>query len=62
MEVDGREVTSMRDVLDAIGLDVGKSIAFKLQRGGESAGTGAAAVTVHLITEPEVRNSTPPRM
>lgn len=58
MEVDGREVTSMRDVLDAIGLDVGKSIAFKLQRGGDS----AAAVTVHLITEPEVRSSTPPRM
>lgn len=47
VEVNGKPVSGVRDVLDAIGLEVGKSIEFKLQRQRNQ------AVTVHLITAPE---------
>jgi S1-C subfamily serine protease len=33
VEVNGKKVTGVRDVLDVIGLDVGKIIEFKLVRG-----------------------------
>jgi S1-C subfamily serine protease len=50
--VDGKAVTGMHDVLDAVGLEVGKTIEMKLQRGG----TGAE-VTVYLTTAPETSKS-----
>lgn len=46
-EVNGKAVTSVRDVLDAIGLDVGKRIEFKLTRNGNK------DLLVTLITAPE---------
>eukprot|EP01040_Poterioochromonas_malhamensis_P013116 gene13116-14397_t len=47
IEVNGRPVSGVRDVLDAIGLEVGKTIEFKLQRqrGNE--------VVARLVTAPE---------
>jgi S1-C subfamily serine protease len=50
--VDGKPVTGMRDVLDAVGLEVGKTIEMKLQRGG-----AGAEVTVYLTTAPETSKS-----
>ncbi len=45
-EVNGKQVTTVRDVLDAIGLEVGKKIDFKLTRNGSE-------VTASLVTAPE---------
>lgn len=55
MGVDGKDVTKMRDVLDAVGLDVGKTIEIKLRRGDQASVAGAAAqeLTVYLTSEPE---------
>lgn len=45
-EVDGKEVTGVRDVLEAIGMHVNRTFEFKLLREGKP-------VTVNLTTEPE---------
>ena len=48
MEVNGKEVTNVRDVLDAIGLEVGKSLDLKIKR--QSYGE----LTLNMITAPEI--------
>ena len=47
VEVNGKKVNGVRDILDAIGLEVGKVIDFKLQRGNDQ------EATARLVTAPE---------
>mmetsp|Transcript_11629 Transcript_11629/g.16004 ORF Transcript_11629/g.16004 Transcript_11629/m.16004 type:complete len:213 (+) Transcript_11629:2-640(+) len=47
MEVNGKEVKSMRDVLEVIGLEVGKTIQFKVKR------HSVGEITLTLTTAPE---------
>ena len=51
-EVDGKVVAGVRDVLDVMGLEVGRSIEFKILR-------DANEFSVHLITAPETMKSMP---
>ncbi len=47
VEVNGKVVSGVRDVLDAIGLEVGKTIEFKIQR------NRSQEYIFQLITAPE---------
>lgn len=51
--VDGKEVTRTRDVLDAIGMDVGRALTLTLRR-GEDPNNAANDFTVQLTTAPEL--------
>jgi S1-C subfamily serine protease len=50
--VDGREVSHKRDLLDAIGMNVGKTLTLTIRRGGEVNNAGSD-FTVQLTTAPE---------
>lgn len=50
--VDGKEVTRTRDVLDAIGMDVGRALTLTLRR-NEDPTNAANDFTVQLTTAPE---------
>lgn len=46
VSVDGREITGVRDVLEVIGMHVGRTFEFKIQRDGKP-------ITVNLTTGAE---------
>lgn len=50
--VDEKEVNGVRDVLEAIGLDVGRTLELRLLRGTDT-------LTVHLTTTPEAETKPP---
>lgn len=54
VEVNGRPVRGVRDVLDSLGLEVGREMTLKaMRRDSSSAGGGSEYVTVRLRSAPE---------
>jgi C-terminal processing protease CtpA/Prc len=50
LEIDGEKVNGVKDILEGIGIEVGRTIELKIQR---KTSTGTDILTVRLTTAPE---------